>query len=249
MIQTSRFRTHAFAALVLGCCVAISPVADAQPSPTFTMTSPPPAVTLSASATMSVPNDRMLAWMHAESDNADAAAAASVVNARMAKALARAKATKGIDAATSGYSSHQITEKNQPARWRVAQTLKLESSDFAALSGLISQLQAEGGLVVDGTQFSVSDASRKKAEESLTQQAIKSWQARATEAARGFGFDGWRVGRVAIQAGDSFRPQPVMRAMSFEAKAAPVAMEGGNSDVTVTVSGEAVLEAPRPSAR
>jgi hypothetical protein len=57
------------------------------------------------------------------------------------------------------------------------------------------------------------------------------------------------VGKVAIQAGDSFRPQPVMRAMAFEAKATPVAMEGGNSDVTVTVSGEAVLDAPRPPAR
>ena len=40
-----------------------------------------------------------------------------------------------------------------------------------------------------------------------------------------------------------------MRAMAFEAKAAPVAMEGGNSEITVTVSGEAVLEAPRPPSR
>ena len=249
MIQTSRFHTHSFAALALSFCVAISPIAIAQPSPTITMTPPPPAVTLSASATASVPNDRMLAWMRAESDHADPAAAASVVNTRMGKAIALAKAAKGVDASTSGYSSFQITEKNQPTRWRVAQTLKLESSDFAALSGLITQLQADGGLVVDGTQFSVSDASRRKAEESLTQQAIKAWQARATEAARGFGFDGWRVGKVAIQTGDSMRPQPVMRAMAFEAKAAPVAMEGGSSEVTVTVSGEAVLDALRPPGR
>jgi predicted secreted protein len=102
----------------------------------------------------------------------------------MGKAVARAKATKGVDAATSGYSSYQVTEKNQPARWRVAQTLKLESNDFAALAALISQLQAEGGLVIDGTQFAVSDASRKKAEEGLTQQAIKAWQARATGCCR-----------------------------------------------------------------
>ena len=248
MIQISKTRARTIAVTFVACLAVVAQVA-AQPVPTFTMAPPPPAVTLSASATASVPNDRMLAWMRAESDHADPAAAANVVNTRMGKAIALAKATKGVDASTSGYSSFQITEKNQPARWRVAQTLKLESSDFAALSGLITQLQADGGLVVDGTQFSVSDASRRKAEESLTQQAIKSWQARATEAARGFGFDGWRVGKVAIQTGDSFRPQPVMRAMAFEAKAAPVAMEGGNSDVTVTVSGEAVLEAPRPPAR
>ena len=63
-----------------------------------------------------------------ESDNADPAAAANVVNTRMGKALARAKATKGVDASTSGYSSYQITEKNQPARWRVAQTLSSKAT-------------------------------------------------------------------------------------------------------------------------
>jgi len=40
-----------------------------------------------------------------------------------------------------------------------------------------------------------------------------------------------------------------MRAMAFEAKAAPVAMEAGNSDITVTVAGDAILEAPRPPSR
>jgi hypothetical protein len=36
-----------------------------------------------------------------------------------------------------------------------------------------------------------------------------------------------------------------MRAMAFETKAAPVALEAGNTDVTVTVAGEALLEAAR----
>jgi predicted secreted protein len=231
--------------LLLASLCAIASGVAAQPAPAQPMAPPPPAVTLSASATASVPNDRMLAWLRAESDNADAAAAASSVNSRMGKALARARAMKGVDASTSGYSSYQVAEKNQPARWRVAQTLKLEGSDFAALSGLVSQLQGEGGLVVDGIQFSVGDAARVKAEEALTQQAIKAWQARAMEAARGFGFDGWRLGKVAIQTGDSIRPQPRMRAMAVTAAAAPVEVEAGNSDVTVTVSGEAQLDAPR----
>ena len=40
----------------------------------------------------------------------------------------------------------------------------------------------------------------------------------------------------------------MMRAMASEAKAAPVAVEAGNTDVTVTVAGEALLgKAPRPS--
>jgi predicted secreted protein len=241
------------ARLLAATCIALlflSAKASAQPSPPFAMPPRPPSVTLSAAATASVPNDRMHASLRAEADSADAAAAANVVNTRMARALARARAVAGVEASTTGYSSFQITDKAQVTRWRVAQTLKLESSDFTALSALISQLQGDGGLVVDGTQFSVSDASRRKAEDSLTQQAIKSWQAQAAEAARGFGFDGWRVGNVAIQSGESFRPQPVMRAMAFDAKAAaPVAMEAGNSDITVTVSGDAILESPRPPSR
>ena len=250
MIENSRAVARALAATLIAAFAIVASGAAAQSAPQAMMMPPPaPAVSLSASATASVPNDRMLAWLRAESDNADPAAAANAVNSRMTKALARAKATKGVDASTSGYSSFQVTEKNQPPRWRVAQTLKLESSDFAALAALVSQLQGDGGLVVDGTQFSVSDATRKKTEEGLTQQAIKAWQARATEAARGFGFDGWRVGKVAIQAGDSFRPQPVMRAMAFESKVAPVAVEAGNSDVTVTVSGDALLDAPRSPPR
>jgi predicted secreted protein len=242
MTRHSRIDAHSIA----GTCIALLLVAaqaSAQPSPPFGMPPHPPSVTLSASATASVPNDRMHASLRAEADNADAAAAAVVVNTRMAKALARARAVAGVEASTTGYSSFQVTDKAQVTRWRVAQTLKLEGSDFTALSALISQLQGDGGLVVDGTQFSVSDASRKKAEDGLTQQAIKSWQARAAEAARGFGFDGWRVGNVAIQTGESFHPQPVMRAMAFDAKAAPpVAVEAGNSDITVTVSGDAILE-------
>jgi predicted secreted protein len=245
--MTSLLSTGARAVVMTGCAIAMAAtqVAFAQPAPLPL----PPSVNVSASATASVPNDRMLAWLRAESDNADPAAAANVVNTRMGKALARARATKGVEAATSGYSSTQITEKNQPSRWRVSQSLKLESGDFAALSALVSQLQADGGLVIDGTQFSVSDSSRRKAEEALTQQAIKAWQARAAEAARGFGFDGWKLGKVAIQTGEMGRPQPRMRTMAFGASAAPVEIEAGNSDVTVTVQGEAMLDSTRSPSR
>ena len=95
----------------------------------------------------------MHASLRAESENADAVAAADVVNTRMGKALARARSTYGVEASTSGYSSFQVTDKSQVTRWRVAQTLKLESSDFAALSALISQLQAEEVLSSTGRNF------------------------------------------------------------------------------------------------
>jgi predicted secreted protein len=212
---------------------------------------PQPVINISASATAALPNDRMFAWFRAEADNADPVAAAGEVNARMAKALSRAKAVKGVLAATTAYSSFQVTERNQPTRWRVAQTLQLESGDFAALAALVTKIQSEDALVLSGINFSVSPEARRAAEDTLTEQAIKSWQARAQNAARGFGAAGWRAGHVTIQTGDFARPPlPMLRAAGAPAvAAAPVATEGGTSDVTVTVSGEAILEPARTGAK
>jgi predicted secreted protein len=222
--------------------VSAQALADVVPTPQ-------PIVTVTASATSNVANDRMHAFLRAEVDNADATQAANDVNARMARALTRARAVAGVEVSTAGYSSYQVTEQNRPPRWRVAQTLVLESGDFALLSGLVSKLQGTDGLVLAGLNFTVSDATRRAAEASLTQQAIRNWQERAQSAAHGFGAAGWRTGRITIQTNDYGRPQPMFRAQGVApASAAPVAVEGGMSDVTVTVSGEAILDkasAPR----
>ena len=54
-----------------------------------------PSVAVTGAATGTVQNDRMQATVRVEAENASAAAAASEVNARMAKALARAKSVAG----------------------------------------------------------------------------------------------------------------------------------------------------------
>ena len=76
-----------------------------------------------------------------------------------------------------GYSSYQISEPNRPLRWRVAQSLALEGSDFVALSALVSKLQGADGLLLSGLSFTVSPQARHAAEDALTTQAIRSWQA------------------------------------------------------------------------
>lgn len=234
------------AAALVGAAVAFAGVARAADPPPATA----PVVSLSASATLSVANDRVYAWLRAEVDHADPARAAADVNARMARALARAKAVPGVDAATSGYSSYQIADKNQPPRWRVAQTLTLEGADFAAMAALVSKLQVDDALALSGMNFAVSPEARRRAEDALMQQAIKAWQARAQNAANSFGFQGWRMGKVSIQTGDFARPAPMFRQSSaMAASAPPISVEAGNTDVTVSVAGEAVLDTPRPGMR
>ncbi len=202
-----------------------------------------PTVSVSASATTSVANDRMFAWLRAEADNADPAKAAADVNARIGKAIARAKGTAGVEVTTSGYTSYQFTDKANVTRWRVQQSISLESADFTSMAALLTRIQSEDMLVMSGMNFGVSSDARRKAEDNLTQQAIKGWQARAQAASKALGFDAWRVGRVNVQTGEpAFRPQPMMRMAAAGAAAAPpVNVEGGNTDITVTVTGDAVL--------
>ena len=239
--MTKRRIATLLAALAL---VAASPVARAQQDGAPT---PVPVISVSASSTATVPNDRLHAWFRVEVDNPSAAAAAAEVNQRVARILAKLKALPDAQTSTSGYTSQQIVDKARPTRWRVTQTIKVEGGDFAAIGDAAGRLQAEDGAVLSGLSFGVSDELRKRTQDAITQQAIAGWRARAEAAAKGFGAAGWRPGRVTIQAGDGARPYPMMaRAeMQMAAAPAPVPLEAGSTEVTVAVTGEAILDPMR----
>lgn len=206
----------------------------------------PPVVTVTAAVTTVVPNDRLQAWMRAEAEDASPATAASQTNTLVAKALAEAKLYKTVKVATAGYSTQQIAEKGKPTRWRVTQSITLDSNDFTQAATLMSRLQDQGGMLLSNMVFSLSDKIRKDAEDSVTEQAIKGWQARAQQAAQGLGFGAWRVGHVTVQTSGGGPVYPQMRVQAMAAPAgAPVTLEAGTTEVSVTVSGEAVLEQSR----
>jgi predicted secreted protein len=204
-----------------------------------------PSVTVTGAATTKVQNDRMMAMVRTEAEQTTAGAAAADVNARMAKALAAAKATPGVEAKSAGYNTWQQWEKGKPGKWRVAQTLSLTGADFPALAALLTRLQDEDGMLVSSIAFSLAPETRRRAEDALTKEAIRAWQQRAATASEALGFAAWRPGRVSVSTGD-FTPQPrfdmMARAGAAAAAAPPVAVEGGTTELTVTVSGDAVLD-------
>ena len=71
MIKIPHSVLPAAAATLIAFFIVVTHV-SAQPAQQFAPSRS--AVSLSASATASIPNDRMLAWMRAEADNADPAA-------------------------------------------------------------------------------------------------------------------------------------------------------------------------------
>ena len=245
-------RTSRTASVVASILLFASPIApslaQAPQVPPFPQLPPPvpiSSVAVTATATATVANDRLQAWLRTEAENVSPAAAAAQVNAASAKALAEAKAYPSIQVATMGYSTQQISERGKPTRWRVSQTITVDASDFTAAATLLSKLQDDNGLLLSNMSFSIADKTRRDTEDRITQQAIQAWQARAQQAAQALGFAKWRVGRVSVQTGGG-PPVPVMRAQAMSAMAAPpVALEAGTTEVTVTVSGDAVLDSPR----
>ena len=203
-------------ACLLSVLAMLTSVAHGQVTPSRDV----PIVTVTASATTTVANDRLQAWLRAEADQPDPAAAANQVNAAMAKALARAKAVAGVTVQTSGSSTQQITEKGRPARWRVTQTMTVNGSDFSAIAGLLTRMQEQDGMLLSGMGFSLSTSAREQAERTLIQTAIRGWQTRAQVAAAALGFENWRTGHVNVQTSEPGRAFP-MRAAMMSAAALP----------------------------
>jgi predicted secreted protein len=231
-------------ALALAALVLAAPL-QAQVPPAPPSASPPPTVSVTGAATAKVQNDRMQAVVRAEAEQATAGAAAADVNARMAKALSLAKGVPGLEAKSAGYHTYQQWEKGRPGKWRVVQSLSLAGSDFTALAALLSKLQDEEGMLVSSIAFTLAPDTRRRAEDALTREAIRAWQQRAATAADALGFPAWRPGRITVATGDVAPPprqEMMMRAQAAPAGSPPVAVEGGTTELTVTVGGDAVLE-------
>ncbi len=223
-----------------------APVAAQLPAPSPQAAATAPTVSVTGAATAKVQNDRMQAIVRAEAEQTTAAAAAADVNGRMARALAQAKAVAGVEAKSAGYSTWQQWEKGRPGKWRVVQSLSLTASDFPALAALVSKLQDDEGLLVTSISFTLAPDTRRRAEDAMMREAIRAWQQRAATAADALGFAVWRPGKLNVVTSD-FSPPPrmemAMRAQAGPAAAPPpVAVEGGTTELTVTVTGEAVLD-------
>jgi predicted secreted protein len=238
-----------FRALALGTAMLVAAANADAAVDTALVVPASPSVAVTGAATGTFANDRMHAMLRIEAENASAASAANDVNARMTRALAKAKAVAGVDAKSAGYSTWQQWEKGRPSKWKVVQSVSLTAQDFAALAALVSRLQDEDGLLVSNLSFSISPETRRKAEDALTREAIRAWQQRATTAADALGYAGWRAGRINIATGD-IGPQPRVEMMRAQAAAPagggpPIAVEGGTTEITVTVSGDALLDTLR----
>lgn len=224
-------------ALLAVLCSAAWGVAAQDTAPTFDR------VSFSVSASREVDNDTLVAVMYAQREGQNAAPLADAVNEAVTSAVARAKQVRGVKVQTLGYRQNPVYRNQIVTAWRVQQSIRLESRDPAALSGLIAELQS--GLAVESVEYTISPEARSEVENALISNAMAAYQQRAKLIASELGRATFRL--VAMDVSTSSQgPSPLrMRATAMVSDAPKVSsptLDPGVQEVTVQVNATIELE-------
>ncbi len=198
-------------------------------------------ISLRAEVSQEVARDLMIVTLYTEEQNTDPAKLAADISTTMNKALGQARQVKDVTLRQGSRNSYPIyDDKGQKITgWRERAELRLESSDFAALSKLTGELLT--GLKMAGMDFAIADPTRKASEDALLKQAVNAFKARAQLTTEALGGKGYKI--VNLNLNTNGYPQPYMRApMMMKAAAmdsAPVTpdVEAGTSQVSMTADG------------
>lgn len=206
-------------------------------------------VRLQAQQSESVSNDTMHVTLNTYAEMQDSAKLAVRINKDMEWALTRIKQVSDVKVSTGSYQTWPVTRKEVTTGWRGQQDLVLESRDTEKLGRLTGELQKK--LKIKSMSFSVSDEKRTEVENRLIGVALDAFKARARIVGDNLNARGYRI--VDINIGTSTQRPPVRyqaRLATMAMKASDsVAVEEGDSNVQVTVSGTIELDIPRAFAK
>ncbi len=201
-------------------------------------------IRLQAQQSESVSNDTMHVTLNSYAEMQDSTKLAARINQDMDWALTRARQYSDVKISTGGYQIWPVTRKEVTSAWRGQQDLILESKDTEKLSQLTGELQEK--LKIKSMSFSVSDEKRVAVENRLIDAALNAFKERAGIVGDNLKAKGYRI--VELNVGTTAQRPPVMyqaRMSSVSMQASDsVAVEGGESDVQITVSGSVELLIP-----
>ena len=178
-------------------------------------------------------------------DATDAATVQSQLKTALDTALAEARknAQPGqLDVRTGAFSlSPRYTKDGKINGWQGTAEMVLEGRDFPRITQTAGRITT---LNVGSVGFGLSREQRAKVEAEAQTLAIDNFKQKAAELAKNFGFAGYTLREVAVNANQG-NPQPrmvTMQAKSFSSADAAVPVEAGKASVVVNVSGSVQLK-------
>ena len=197
---------------------------------------------LTSSASVEVQQDLLAIAMTTSATGTDANAVQTQLKVALdaALAIARPQAAPGqLDVRTGNFSLYPRYDKNGKVNgWQGSSELVMEGRDFARITSTAGKIQS---LTLGNVSFGLSREQRARVEGDAQAQAIERFKTKALEVSKGFGFSGYTLREVSINANDpGFAPRgrPMMAmAKSADMESAPIPVEAGKSTVQVTVTG------------
>jgi predicted secreted protein len=234
-----RFPTHPFRILLCSAVLAVCAPVSAQTLPV-----PENVVQLAASATVEVPQDLLSFVLHVTREGAEPGQIQTQLKSVLDQALAEARRSAqpgAMDVRTGNFSiSPRYGREGRITGWVGTAELLLEGTEFGRISQTAGRLS---NMTMAGASFRLSRDKREQAEREAQAEAVSRFRARAAELAKGFGFNGFTLREVAVNAQDpGAPPRPYMMREAKAASAdAPVPVEAGKAAVVVNVSGSVQL--------
>jgi predicted secreted protein len=196
---------------------------------------------LSASGSVEVQQDLLSIAMNTTASGQDANAVQTQLKQALDAALATARPAVlpgQLDLRTGNFSLYPRYDKNGKINgWQGSTELVLDGRDFSRITTTAGKIQS---LTMGNVSFALSREQRIKVEAEAQTIAIDRFKAKALEVSKNFGFTGYTLREVSINANDqSYQPRPravAMMAKSADAESA-VSVEAGKSTVLVNVNG------------
>ncbi|GAC1356847.1 MAG: hypothetical protein NVSMB34_11250 [Variovorax sp.] len=230
---------------LLAACAAWA-VAGTALAQNAAMPAPQNVLQLSASGTVEVQQDMLSMTLVTTRDAADAATVQAQLKAALDAALGEAKksAQPGqLDVRTGNFGlSPRYTREGKINGWQGSTELVLEGRDFARITQTAGRITT---LSVGNVGFGLSREQRARTETEAQTIAIDNFKQKAGELAKGFGFGGYTLREVSVNANDGGPIHPRMmaaQAKSFSASDSPLPVEAGKTHVVVSVSGSVQLK-------
>lgn len=225
---------------------AVWMAAGAAAAQTVSIAPPQNVLQLSANSTVEVQQDLLSMTLSTTREAADAASVQTQLRTALDAALveARKSAQPGqLDVRTGNFNlAPRYSREGKMTGWRGTASLVLEGRDFPRITQTAGRI---GTLSIANVGFGLSREPQAKTETEAQSVAIDNFKQRADELAKNFGFGGYTLREVSVNAHLGGPVQPRMMAMEAMAKAAsdaPVPIEAGKATVVVNVSGSVQLK-------
>ncbi|MBF7686944.1 SIMPL domain-containing protein [Acinetobacter rathckeae] len=202
-------------------------------------------VNIQAEASKDVHNDQMYAVLYIEKSSPQATALATQITQAMNQATALGQKYPEVKMETGQQSTYPIYDNDSQKlkEWRGRAEVRLTSTDFKAVSQLMSALQ--NTFQTESIQFNVSDQQRQLVENELMVMASQNFQKRAQLIAQTWQKNKYHLVNLDLRGNEQsfIQPRMLMASSKMMAASAPAQnFNAGDSKVSVTASGTIQLD-------